>query len=195
MRIKLGLHNHSQMSDGELTVSGLLRALKEAGYDVVAITDHNTITIPHPLQLKGVEDLLILRGVEVTFPTVHIIVLEPTKTDVSPAEVIDYARVSWLAHPQFSMIRPDIAREICTRANLNGVELYNSGYISPWFSKWDWDLNFYAVDDVHIPSQIMTSWMEMEVDSLDKDTVIEKLISGDFWLFNKPRSDIYDPNR
>lgn len=183
MRIKCSLHNHSQMSDGYFTVSGLLKVCRDAGYDVVAITDHNVVTGPHPLQLREVEDLLLLHGVEVTFPRLHIICLEPSVLDKGMLGLIRSSRVSWIAHPGLSMLNPLVCKEICEREGLDGVELYTSGIRQ---LKGDFDGNLYAVDDLHIPSQLMTSWIEMDVDQLDKETVLEKLKSGDFVIRWKP---------
>ena len=186
MRIKLSLHNHTNCSDGYFSVGGLLRYLK-GHYDVISITDHNVLTIPHPLQLQGVEDLLLIRGVEVTFPSIHFIALEPMVTNRGVVELLRSSRVSWIAHPEFSMLRPDVCRQICKENYLDGVELYNSGFVAQWFSKWDWDLNFYAGDDLHVPCQLMTSWMEMDVKRLDKEVILEKLKYGEYELFNDPR--------
>ncbi len=171
------------MSDGYFTVSGLLKACKEVGYDVVAITDHNVVTVPHPLQLREVGDLLVLRGVEVTFPRLHLICLEPSVFDMGAVGLIRSSRVSWIAHPRLTGLNPLECQEVCDREGLDGVELYNSGIRQ---FKGDLDGNFYAVDDVHIPSQLMTSWIEMDVKRLDKEEVLEKLKSGDFVLRWKP---------
>ena len=168
------------MSDGFFTVSGLLKACKDAGYDVVAITDHNVVTIPHPLQLREVKDLLVLRGIEVTFPRLHLICLEPQVTNMGVLGVIHSARVSWIAHPGLSMINPLECQEVCDREGLDGVELYNTGIRQ---FKGDLDGNFYAVDDLHVPSQLMTSWIEMDVDYLEKEVVLTKLKAGDYELY------------
>lgn len=181
MRIKLSLHNHSQMSDGYFTVSGLLKVLNDAKFDVVAITDHNTVTVPHTLQICGAGDMLILRGVEVTFPRMHIISIEPSVTNMGLIGLVRSAAVSWLAHPIFSQIFPPWPSKIVEREKLDGIELYCGGHIA---YKGDFDGPLYAVDDLHIPSHINTSWMEMDVDSKDKDTILEKLKSGDFEVVN-----------
>jgi hypothetical protein len=71
--------------------------------------------------------------------------------------------------------------------NVYGCELYNQGEYQfdgweyDWFNSYD-NMNFYAVDDLHVIQNLKTSWMEMEVDSVDKHTVIENLKSGDFWI-------------
>ncbi len=183
MRIKLSLHNHSQMSDGYFTVSGLLKVCQDAGYDVVAITDHNTVTVPHPLQLQEVGDLLVLRGVEITTPRLHVICLEPSDFSPGMSGMIRSSAVSWIAHPGLSCLSPSVCQEICEREGIGGIELYNSGIsqITGYF-----DGNQYAVDDLHVQSQLRSSWIEMDVKQLDKETVLGKLKSGDFGLRWKP---------
>ncbi len=187
-RIKVGLHNHSSESDGYFTVGGLLRYLQDNEYDVVAITDHNRVTVPHPIHLRecGVtEDLLILRGIEVSFPLIHIICIEPIlhKHIRSIMDYVDAARVAYIAHPKFSGINPVDCQRICDKFGLDGVEAYNSGFLN---FKGDLRGHLYAGDDLHIPSQVSTSWIEMNVGSVEKEGVLERLKSGDFEVFNQP---------
>lgn len=188
MKVRLGLHNHTQMSDGYFTIGGLLRHLSEE-YEVVAITDHNYWTEVHPIHIRenDVEELLILQGIEVTFPRIHIVCLEPIRHETIK-DCLDTARVAWIAHPNFSMLKPEDCKLICDKYHLQGVEQYNSGYIDfkPPVNWEEWELNLYAGDDLHIPSQIKKSWMEMEVGTLDVDEVMEKLIAGEFELKNAP---------
>ena len=184
MRITLGLHNHSCMSDGELIISDLLRLLKTE-YDAIAITDHNTITVPHPLLLEkaDVGDLIIINGVEITLPQMHIVCLEPGVHDSGLRMLLATSEVKWLSHPIQSGLTPHIVRLICEREELDGVEQYNSGEIS---FKGELDGLLFAGDDLHIKEQLKSSWMEMDVDSKDKDTILEKLKSGEFEIYNDP---------
>ena len=186
MRIKCSLHNHTCMSDGYFTPHGLLRYLKDEGYDVVAITDHNVVTVPHPLQRQGVEDLLLINGVEVTFPSIHIVALEPLVMNKGMVELFRSCKVGWIAHPTFSGLEPEWCRTFCKGNYLDGVELYNSGMTAKPFID-NWDLNFYAGDDLHVPSQVFTSWIEMDVRRLDKELILEKLKCGEYELFNDPK--------
>ena len=167
------------MSDGYFTVGGLIKLLAEA-YDVIAITDHNHLTNPHPLQLQDAGDLLILRGIELTFPSLHMVCIEPIDTS-SVINILKSARLSWLAHPCYQVPKMTDMIEVVRRNYLDGVELYNSGELV--FPKQDidlWPYNFYAGDDLHVSSQLCTSWMEMEVkDKHDKDEIIEKLVAGE----------------
>jgi hypothetical protein len=184
VKIKVGLHNHSQMSDGTLTVSELLKHLKASGYDAVAITDHNVVTVPHPLQLQDVEDLLLIRGVELTFPSIHIMALEPQVLNMGTVGILKSSEVTWICHPKLTKLTPQDCVDICSREGLDGVEQYNSGFVQCY--EGDHDLNLYAGDDLHIPEQVMSSWIEMEVDDLDKDQILAKLKAGDFETFNRP---------
>jgi len=186
LRISVQLHSHSQMTDGYFTVSGLLKVMSEL-YDVVAITDHNVVTVPHPLQLQGLpEDFLILKGVEVTFPQLHIICIEPSVFNMGVVGLIRSAEVSYIAHPSFSFLTPEMCLEICEKEGLDGVEVYNSDFVNfedtVGLSE---NYNLYAGDDLHIHSQLGTSWIEMNVDSITKEEVLEKLKSGDFEVFRK----------
>lgn len=178
IRIKLGLHNHSQMSDGFFTVSGLLKVLGEI-YDVIAITDHNVVTVPHLLQLQGVENLLILKGVEITFPSIHFLALEPTIFDQGAVGLLRSSSVKWIAHPALDHLNILDCIDICDRESLNGIEQYTTGFLQTKPSELFKGI-LYATDDVHVPSNLMTSWMEMDVNSIDKVTILEKLKVGDF---------------
>ncbi len=168
------------MSDGFFTVSGLLKVLNEV-YDVIAITDHNTVTVPHPLQLQGVEDLLILKGVEVSFPSIHFIALEPTVFNMGMVGLLRSSPVKWIAHPGLNGFNILDCIDICDRENLDGIEQYTSGYLQTKSNDL-YKSNLYATDDLHVPSNLMTSWMEMDVNSIDKVTILEKLKTGDYEL-------------
>lgn len=43
-QLKINLHTHSSHSDGSLPVEKLMRVMKENDYDIVALTDHDTVT-------------------------------------------------------------------------------------------------------------------------------------------------------
>ena len=59
---KASLHTHSTVSDGKLTPEEVRDAYKEAGYSILALTDHSVI-VEHP-ELNQ-EDFLMLTGVEI----------------------------------------------------------------------------------------------------------------------------------
>lgn len=58
---KANLHCHSNLSDGVLTVDELIKAYKDKGYDILAITDHEA---PYDHTAKSSENFMLLTGYE-----------------------------------------------------------------------------------------------------------------------------------
>lgn len=58
---KANLHCHSNLSDGVLSVDELIKAYKEKGYDILAITDHEA---PYDHTAKSSENFMLLTGYE-----------------------------------------------------------------------------------------------------------------------------------
>ena len=179
MLVKCSLHNHTTMSDGALSPGQLLHELARRGFKVIAITDHNCWTLPHELQMP--EDIIFLNGVEWTFRW-HIIKLElplePGNRAFDWRDRIDLARIDWLAHPARYGLSVEKIREIVRAYKLDGVEKCNRNQIQ--YQGHIDDMIEVGVDDCHDISMIGKNWIEIEVDSFDKETVIEKIKSGDF---------------
>ena len=70
---KTNLHTHTNISDGHMTPEEIVERYKDAGYQVLCITDHNVI-VDH--SDKSTEDFLLLTGVEVNINDEHY---TPTK--------------------------------------------------------------------------------------------------------------------
>jgi len=182
--IKLSLHNHTYMSDGYFSPEELLKFLHLKGFDVVAITDHRVHTIPAEVP----EGLLFIDGIEYwsDYHRGEIVGLAP---DIS-SPVLSSTKLAWFAHPKYYYGDLDFMRKcILGNESIYGAELWNNRE-----RQLDEDREeqfgkegalLFAVDDLHVPSQVMYNWMEMEVDSVDVDTVVENLKSGDFWLMNR----------
>lgn len=179
MIVKCSLHNHTRMSDGSLSPGQLLHLMKERGFQVIAITDHNTWTLPHELQIP--EDIIFLNGVEWTF-TWHIIKIElPIETGPRAfnwKDRIDLARIDFLAHPGRWGLNNERILELVRAYKLDGVEKCNRG-INQYNGEIPGIVS-YGVDDTHEPGMIGKNWIEIELDSLDKETILEKLKTGEF---------------
>ena len=181
--IKCSLHNHTNLSDGYFPPGDLLHFLKMRGYDVVAITDHMNLTIPHELQMP--DDILFINGVEWWH---RYLGMEVVSLDVDGENpLMANSGISWIPHPKYvNKSNSVIKKAIVSIEEIYGLELWNAGELQllddeiEYFN--DENINYYAVDDLHIPEQAFSSWMEMDVDSVDKDTVIENLKSGDYWM-------------
>ncbi len=65
---KTNLHTHTNISDGHMTPEEIVERYKAAGYQVLAITDHNVI-VDH--SDKSTEDFLLLTAVEVNINDEH----------------------------------------------------------------------------------------------------------------------------
>ena len=61
----IDLHTHSCLSDGSLTPLELLRAAREAGIGILALTDHNATADLVPLQ-AAFPELTLIQGAEIT---------------------------------------------------------------------------------------------------------------------------------
>lgn len=59
--LKANLHCHSSNSDGSKSPQEVVDTYYDGGYDVLAITDHNVITLPDHLEHRG---MVILPAVE-----------------------------------------------------------------------------------------------------------------------------------
>jgi PHP domain len=109
--LKLEPHLHTVHSDGQDTIQAMFAACQEAGYDVVALTDHNTLSGADEASAVAAElGLIFLHGVEVTTFRGHAVVLgvagvpewrdlELRGMDALAAEVHTQGGVLSVAHP------------------------------------------------------------------------------------------------
>ena len=129
---KANFHCHTTESDGKLSPLSVVEFYKHAGYDILSITDHCTVTEINSNQI------LFIPGIEIdyTFPEqwVHILGLGMKSTVSSlwnrfgtPQEGIDLIRrlggIAVLAHPAWSLNTPAFMRSL---TGLSGVEIWNS---------------------------------------------------------------------
>jgi hypothetical protein len=74
--LKIETHLHTQHSDGQHSVSAMFEACHSAGYDAVALTDHNTLSGLHEAAAAADRlGLILVPGVEVTTFRGHAVVL------------------------------------------------------------------------------------------------------------------------
>jgi PHP domain len=74
--LKVETHLHTLHSDGQHTVAAMLEACRTAGYDAVALTDHNTLSgLAEAAAAAERLGLILLPGVEVTTFRGHAIAL------------------------------------------------------------------------------------------------------------------------
>lgn len=113
------LHSHTRHSDGDFSTAELLEQANTFGYDVLAITDHNTMAPAREFESLETGGLLVLPGMEWTTFFGHLLVIGANRVvdwrkatietiDESLIEVKEAQGIAGIAHP-FSIGSP-----ICT---------------------------------------------------------------------------------
>ena len=143
---KGNLHTHTTASDGALTPEEAIHAYWEAGYDFLALTDHDKL-----LPASEYRGMNVLRGAELAFNDVenrvawHFIAIDPDDDLISyqnsdwigkPQAIIDHIRAHHgyciLGHPHWSLMS---AENIMSLHGFDAVEVMNS--VSDPFSRGD----------------------------------------------------------
>ncbi len=69
--VRANLHSHTTNSDGDSPPADVVAWYRDAGYDALALTDHDLLTDPEPLRaLAG--PMLLIRGEELSSGDVHV---------------------------------------------------------------------------------------------------------------------------
>lgn len=131
---KANFHTHTTRSDGHRTPEESMALYRQLGYDVLAITDHRTVTHPG----EAPEGLLTIPGVELDLTlghqAVHLLGIGVDDDIVAgfdphgtPQQAIDLIRAhggqAMLAHPAWSLNTPEFMAGL---KGLCGVEIWNS---------------------------------------------------------------------
>lgn len=215
--LKGNLHSHSTVSDGQFTPLELATQYAAAGYDFLAMTDHN-LFVPHS-ELPE-ETIILLTGVEhdIAYSAdkcTHIVGIgKPGKTttdypcrcygaeELTDQQLIDmmYADSQFvtLAHPVWS--RMDL-NEILSLNNFHGIEVFNSGtehLCHGGTADLFWDILLQhgkkvfamASDDVHVPCDLFGGWIHMKAAERSRQAIVDALFAGAFYATNGPM--IYD---
>ncbi len=204
---RANLHAHTTRSDGNLSSQDCVEFYRRAGYDVLAITDHDEVTIADP-----VDGLLLLSGVEIQGgltrqgTSYHIVGLDvrargmvKAKAGASGQELVDLLRgdggEAFIAHPYWSGL---MAEDIAPIEGCFAVEVYNTGCdleILRGFSQVHWDdlltlgheFGAVAVDDGHShPSDHGLGWTMIRAEELSTEAVMDALRKGRYYASTGP---------
>jgi hypothetical protein len=130
------LHVHTNYSkDGESTVEEILKTAEEAGLDVIAITDHDSVDGAKRALLIP-SSVLVIPGIEVSTKQGHLLVLGVTEMIPSGLDVIDTVHIARrmgalliLPHP-YHIWRHGVARrKKAGMVAVDAVESFNSRFI------------------------------------------------------------------
>ncbi len=147
--LKTALHTHTSVSDGELEPGAVAAHYEWAGFDVLAITDHWTLTY-----LPSTENLLVITGAELAvdpmgpgrYTEILAIGIDDIPQDpggdrahwetidgyefktfpdltVAAANITGQGGAAFVAHPYWSGLTPEVILEA---QGLTGIELFNA---------------------------------------------------------------------
>ena len=204
---RANLHAHTTESDGDLSPAESAEFYRRAGYDVLAITDHDRVTrvdarLPGLLLLSGVE-LGAGRSKQGTrFHIVGLDVRTPgpwTRRAEGAQEAVNALRedagIVFVAHPYWSGL---MAEDIAELEGPFAVEVYNTGCdleILRGFSMVHWDdlltlghaHGALAVDDGHRGAvDHGLAWTMIRAEELSAAAVREALLRGRYYASTGP---------
>ncbi len=190
------LHAHTTSSDGQMPPESLVRHYRQAGFDVLAITDHWHVT---DASERSTDDFLVLPGIEYnargagvghlsSFHVVGVGVRDADTEANAPPAFVDAIHaqngVAIVAHPSWSGLD---AADLLTAAAADAVEVWNAGCeleVARGDSSPQWDaalsrgavLGGVAADDSHFPGlDSARAWVALRLAALTPENVLAAL--------------------
>lgn len=207
-RYKIGLHIHTNISDGRVSPEESAAMYKKAGYDAVAFTDHWLYGSE-----RKIDGLKIFSGCEynlgkadTTQGVMHIVGVgmkyAPDLTeDATKQQVIDgilnAGGLAILAHPYWSL---NSAEDIMSLKGFDALEIYNtvsgvnqsfraySGAITDLLANKGFFLPLVATDDTHFYNgeDQTKSYIMVKCDELKIESVIDAIRKKEFYATQGP---------
>jgi hypothetical protein len=194
--LRANLHTHTTTSDGEFSAAERARQYREAGYQVLAITDHDWTN-----DISGLsdDDFLVINGMEVhpdcpDASCYHLVLLNVphgfTRADEpDPNAIIRKVKAvggeTIIAHPYWC---GHTVNHLLPIEGAVAVEVYNATCtkIGKGLSSVHWDdlldagmiLPAVAVDDVHRGRDIFMGWTMIKAERLTAKSVMNALRTG-----------------
>ena len=209
VRYKVALHLHTTVSDGKVTPEECARIYKEAGFDVIALTDHWKYSAEQ--EKCG---LKVLSGCEYNIgasdTSCEVLHIVGVGMDEDPAlvrgestsqEVIDAIRkcggMAIFAHPAWSLNTTGQAKAL---DGFGALEIYNtvsdvcqsnrpySGYIVDLLANEGITYPLIATDDAHYYAgeDETKSFIMVKADSLEKEDILRAIKNCDFYATQGP---------
>ncbi|MCL4514763.1 MAG: CehA/McbA family metallohydrolase [Firmicutes bacterium] len=200
---KCNFHSHSTRSDGRLAPEEVCERYRQAGYQVVALTDHGLRGYPTP---KTSEGMLVIGSAEISvkageqpFREYHLIILGvdeefSVSNRASAQQIVDAAQsagaLSFIAHPYWSGL---VDSDIVALKGVIGLEVFNAGCeyeIAKGISRVHWDnalaqkfpVYGLAVDDGHhYTYDFGGGWVLLKAAALTRAAVLTALRTGMFY--------------
>lgn len=205
--LRCAFHVHTTESDGWLTPLMQRRYHAAAGYDVLAITDHDRCTAAPP----GDDDLLVIGGTELSLTApksrgpLHLLGLGITaqpRVDhdatlgAAATAVRAMGGLPFLAHPVWSGLRTD---EVDGIGAVAGIEIFNAScdveqdrahadaHADIWLTMGH-RLGLIATDDTHYPGyDAFRGWTMVHAAERSREAVVAALAAGRYYASSGPR--------
>lgn len=209
VRLKVGLHIHTTISDGRKTPEEAARIYKAAGFDTVAFTDHWKYSSEQELEglkiLSGCE--YNLGGKDTAVDVMHIVgvgMAEDPQVDRQTAtrqQTIDAIQkkggIAILAHPAWSLNTPAHAMAL---NGFDAVEIYNtvsdvnqssrpySGYFVDLLANEGVSYPLVAADDVHYYAgeDETKSYIMVKASENTRECILQAIRDGEFYATQGP---------
>ena len=198
------MHLHTSASDGIYTPEQTLRSYRELGYDFIAITDHESVTIPSEMP----QGLIWIPGVEYATTSQnppehwHVVSIGTEKQLVVagyPVKAImkllsEVSPFFFVAHPYWSNQGGDDLLEL---PDFSAIEVYNH-MADVWLERgraeyyWDYLLSAgrrvwgLAGDDTHRPEHIGGARLRVRVEAATSEEIMTSLKAGRFYFSSGP---------
>lgn len=204
---KGNLHTHTTNSDGRFAPQVVVDLYAQAGYDFLALSDHNTVTPTGDLDGRGmalVPSVELHGGAGEMGQDYHLVCIgvreaaEPIPAGTAQ-EAVDYcrsvARMVFLAHPYWSSLT---LRDLLAVEGYTGIEVFNNTCergIGRGHSEPHWDgllargrpVLGTAVDDAHFGYwDGLGAWVMVRAAQLDQASVVDALEAGRFYASTGP---------
>ena len=202
---KANLHTHSTTSDGRFEPAEVIRLYADAGYGVLAFTDHRK---SNPVSSYDNRGMTLISGMEL-HPTGprgipwHILGLgipedfaypEPATGQEAVDAVAASGGISFCAHPYWCGFT---SMEVAQLKGIQGIEVYNTStrYIGKEYNMQCWDelldagfrYTALAVDDMHGKRDLFKGFTMILAEDPSPEAVLNALRNGDFYASQGPR--------
>ncbi len=197
---KAQLHAHTTESDGKLSPAELAAFYRDAGYQVLAITDHGRFTPP-----PAVHGILVIVGSEQDTDEGHLVAygavarldidrIRSAQTKIN--RILELGGIAGLAHPNYKT-ESWTNEEIAGLSSFSLIEVFNGVVGSAQGiaeDKWDYALRLEpgrkiwgtAVDDFHAPEHFGKGWVVIYADELGTGAIMRSLRTGNFYATQGP---------
>ena len=202
-RYKMEIHAQSSASDGADTPDEVIAAYAAAGYDAIALSDHNLLTVPEHIP-DGVIHIPACEDNVASPVAVHLnnlfAVDDRTEADFDSTVngILSDDALPIINHPHWTGTPLTLTRLRALVRNYVGVEIYNAHVRPNAYATDLWDDLLrggvkcwgFASDDTHDVSnaaEFNQGWIEVIAPALTLDALKQAILSGSFYASQGPQ--------